>query len=115
MTSSLLNQPLLVLTNVPQQALAEAMARNLVEQGLAACVNILPPVTSIYRWQGQVEQASEIPLLIKTTQARYQELEQAILQAHPYEVPEIVALPLAAGLPLYLAWMQHETVKPLQA
>jgi periplasmic divalent cation tolerance protein len=91
------------------------MARQLVEQGLAACVNILPPVASIYRWQGQVEQASEIPLLIKTTQARYQEIEQAILQAHPYEVPEIVALPLAAGLPAYLAWMQHETGKPLQA
>lgn len=114
MTSSLLNQPLLVLTNVPQQALADAMARTLVEQGLAACVNILPPVTSVYRWQGEVEQASEIPLLIKTTQARYQELEQAILQLHPYEVPEIVALPLAAGLPAYLAWMQHETAKALQ-
>jgi periplasmic divalent cation tolerance protein len=114
MTSSLMNQPLLVLTNVPQQALADAMARGLVERGLAACVNILPPVASIYRWQGQVEQASEIPLLIKTTQARYQELEQAILQLHPYEVPEIVALPLAAGLPAYLAWMQHETAKPLQ-
>ncbi|MBV8624384.1 MAG: divalent-cation tolerance protein CutA [Herbaspirillum sp.] len=115
MTSSLLNQPLLVVTNVPQQALADAMARSLVEQGLAACVNILPPVASVYRWQGQVEQASEIPLLIKTTQARYQELEQAILRAHPYEVPEIVALPLATGLPAYLTWMQHETAKPVQA
>lgn len=114
MIPSQLNQPLLVLTNVPQQALADSLARSLVEQGLAACVNILGPVASVYRWQGQIEQASEIPLLIKTTQARYRELEQAILQAHPYEVPEIVALPLAAGLPAYLAWMQQETARPLQ-
>jgi periplasmic divalent cation tolerance protein len=114
MTSSLLNQALLVLTNVPEQELAQSLARTLVEGKLAACVNILAPMASIYRWQGQVEHAIEIPLLIKTTQARYQEVEQAILQAHPYDVPEIVALPLAAGLPAYLAWMQEETRKPLR-
>ncbi|KAF1047350.1 MAG: Divalent-cation tolerance protein CutA [Herbaspirillum frisingense] len=114
MTSSLLNQPLLVLTNVPEEALAKTLARTLVEEGLAACVNILAPVSSVYRWQGQIEQATEIPLLVKTTQARYAEVEQAILQAHPYDVPEIVALPLAAGLPAYLAWMQEETRKPLR-
>ncbi|MBP0599121.1 divalent-cation tolerance protein CutA [Herbaspirillum sp. LeCh32-8] len=114
MTSSLLNQPLLVLTNVPEQALATSLARTLVERGLAACVNIQAPVASVYRWQGAIEHATEIPLLIKTTQARYQELEQAILEAHPYDVPEIVALPLSAGLPAYLAWMQDETGKPLR-
>jgi len=114
MTSSPLNQPLLVLTNVPEAELAERLARMLVEQQLAACVNILPTVASIYRWDGHIEQASEIPLLIKTTQARYTELERAIVQAHPYDVPEIVVLPLAGGLPAYLQWMRDETVRPLQ-
>ena len=114
MTSSLLNQPLLVLTNVPEEALAQSLARALVEEGLAACVNILAPVASVYRWQGQVEHATEIPLLIKTTQARYEDVERAICRAHPYDVPEIVALPIAAGLPAYLEWMREETSKPLR-
>ena len=114
MTSSLLNQPLLVLTNVPEEALAQSLARALVEEGLAACVNILAPVASVYRWQGQVEHATEIPLLIKTTQARYEDVERAICHAHPYDVPEIVALPIAAGLPAYLEWMREETSKPLR-
>jgi periplasmic divalent cation tolerance protein len=114
MTSSLLNQPLLVLTNVPEEALAQSLARALVEEGLAACVNILAPVASVYRWQGQVEHATEIPLLIKTTQARYEDVERVICRAHPYDVPEIVALPIAAGLPAYLEWMREETSKPLR-
>lgn len=114
MTSSLLNQPLLVLANVPDQPVAEKIATALVEQGLAACVNILAPATSVYRWQGKMQRESEIPLLIKTTQARYQELERAILQLHPYDVPEIIALPVTAGLPAYLAWMQDETARPLR-
>ena len=114
MSASLLNQPLLVLANLPDQALAERIADALVEQGLAACVNILPPVKSVYRWQGKVQRDTEVPVLIKTTQARYQELEQAILQAHPYDVPEIIALPITAGLPAYLAWMQDETARPLR-
>ncbi len=114
MSASLLNQPLLVLANVPDQALAERIADVLVEQGLAACVNIMPAVTSVYRWQGKVQRDIEIPLLIKTTQARYQEVEQAIVQSHPYDVPEIIALPIAAGLPDYLAWMQAETARPLR-
>jgi len=114
MSASLLNQPLLVLANLPDQALAERIADALVEQGLAACVNILPPVRSVYCWQGKVQRDTEVPVLIKTTQARYQELEQAILQAHPYDVPEIIALPITAGLPAYLAWMQDETARPLR-
>ncbi|MET3435266.1 periplasmic divalent cation tolerance protein [Herbaspirillum seropedicae] len=114
MSASLLNQPLLVLANLPDQALAERIADALVEQGLAACVNILPPVKSIYRWQGKVQRDTEVAVFIKTTQARFQELEQAILQAHPYDVPEIIALPITAGLPAYLAWMQDETARPLR-
>lgn len=114
MSTSTLNQPLLVLTNVPEQEQASALARSLVELGLAACVQIQAPMTSVYRWQGQLEQAIEIPLLIKTTQARYRELEQAILAAHPYDVPEIVAVPLTAGLPAYLHWMDEQTRAPLR-
>lgn len=114
MSASLLNQPLLVLANVPDQTLAERLSNTLVEQGLAACVNILSPVQSVYRWQGKIQRDTEVPLLIKTTQSRYQELEQAIVEAHPYDVPEIIALPIAAGLPAYLAWMQDETARPLR-
>jgi len=114
MTSSSLNQPLLVLTNVPEAELAERLARLLVERRLAACVNILPAVSSIYRWAGKIEQAIEIPLLIKTTQACYATLEQAIRDVHPYDVPEIVILPMAGGLPSYLQWMRDETAQPLQ-
>lgn len=114
MSASPLNQPLLVLTNVPEQSLAASLARALVEQGLAACVQIQAPVASIYRWQGAIEQATEIPLLIKTTQARYEEVERAIAQAHPYDVPEIIALPLAGGLPAYLSWLQDETAEPVR-
>ncbi|BEV13353.1 divalent-cation tolerance protein CutA [Herbaspirillum sp. DW155] len=114
MSASLLNQPLLVLANVPDLAVAERIADALVEQGLAACVNILAPASSVYRWQGKVQRDTEIPLLIKTTQARYQELEQAIVQRHPYDLPEIIALPITSGLPAYLAWMQDETARPLR-
>ena len=99
----------LVLTTLPNAEIAGEMARNLVESGLAACVNILPPCRSVYRWQGQVEEAGEVPMLVKTTALRYAELEEAIRAAHPYELPEIVAVPLARGLPGYLAWVAGET------
>lgn len=108
-----MQQALLVLTNVPDRATAQAIAHAVVGQRLAACVNVLPAVTSIYRWQGAVEQASEVTLLIKTTQARYAELEAAIKSAHPYEVPEIIASPIVAGLPAYLDWVAEETKKEL--
>ena len=100
---------LLVVTNLPSRESAETLARSLVEQRLAACVNILPPCRSVYRWQGAVESASEIPLLIKTRAECYAALEAAIRRLHPYEVPEIVALPVERGLPAYLAWVADET------
>ena len=100
---------LLVLTNLPDAASAERIARLLVEQRLAACVNILAPCTSVYRWNDAVETATEIPLLIKTTLARYPALQAALTAAHPYELPEIVAVPLLEGLPAYLAWVGTET------
>ncbi|MBL8414685.1 MAG: divalent-cation tolerance protein CutA [Propionivibrio sp.] len=100
---------LLVLTNLPDRATAEALATVLVEDRLAACVNILQPCRSVYRWQGAVETAEEVPLLIKTSEARYAALENAIRVRHPYETPEIIAVPVALGLPDYLAWVMTET------
>lgn len=102
-------ETLLVLTNCPDEATANAIALALVEEKLAACVNILPRVQSVYRWQGAVESASEIPLLIKSTVGRYAELEAAIRARHPYDVPEIIALPITQGLPAYLNWVATET------
>lgn len=104
---------LLVMTNMPDAASAESLARVLVETRLAACVNCLPGVRSIYRWQGALEHAEETTLLIKTVQARYEELEAAIRKHHPYEVPEIIALPPSAGWPPYMAWIAQETRKDI--
>jgi periplasmic divalent cation tolerance protein len=101
--------PLLVLTNLPDLPSAEAMATTLIEQHLAACVNIMAPCRSIYRWQASVTTTNEVPLLIKTTEARFPALQAAIHAAHPYELPEVIAIPITRGLPGYLAWMAAET------
>ena len=100
---------LLVLTNLPDRAAAEKLAASLIERRVAACVNILPPCRSVYRWQGTVQSDEEHPMLIKTTTERYAALEAAIREAHPYELPEIVALPVERGLPAYLSWIANET------
>jgi periplasmic divalent cation tolerance protein len=102
-------QTLLVLTNLPDAPSAERLATALVERRLAACVNQLAPCRSTYRWQGAVTCDDEIPLLIKTTAARYPALEAAIRELHPYELPEVVAVDIAQGLPAYLAWVAAET------
>ncbi|MBI4985064.1 MAG: divalent-cation tolerance protein CutA [Rhodocyclales bacterium] len=102
-------ETLLVLTTLPDAETARALAERLVERRLAACVNILAPCRSVYRWQGRIEDATEVPLLIKTSAARYAALEAALRAEHPYELPEIVAVPLAGGLPEYLAWVAAET------
>jgi len=102
-------QTLLVLTNLPDAASAEALATTLVSERLAACVNLLAPCRSVYRWQGEIESAQEVPLLIKTTAARYAALEAAIRAGHPYELPEIIAVPIAHGLSEYLSWVFTET------
>lgn len=103
-----MEQVLLVMTNFPDSASAQTLAHALVQAKLAACVNLLPGVQSIYRWQGKIEQAQEITLTIKTTQARYHQVEQAILAAHPYDLPEVIALPLM-GHAAYLHWVSQET------
>jgi periplasmic divalent cation tolerance protein len=100
---------LLVLTNLPDRAAAERLADALIEKRVAACVNILAPCRSVYRWKGAIEHDEEHPVLIKTTAERYPVLESAIRAAHPYELPEIIAVPIERGLPGYLAWVDAET------
>lgn len=102
-------ETLLVLTNLPDRAAAERLAELLVEKKLAACVNILAPCRSVYRWKGAVQHDEEHPVLVKTTAARYAELEAGIRAAHPYELPEIIAVPIGRGLPAYLQWVDSET------
>lgn len=96
---------LVVLTTVEKQEDGERLARLLVERELAACAQVLPPMISVYRWQGNIERASEILLLIKTTRGAYPRLESAIKENHPYQTPEIVALPVVAGSDDYLRWV----------
>ena len=100
---------LLVVTNAPDREVAARIAEALVDKRLAACVNILSGCTSVYRWQGEIERAEEIPMLIKTRAARYAEVEATIRHLHPYELPEVIAVPLAQGLPDYLQWIAEET------
>src|SRR4029453_16792750 len=102
-----MDETIVVLTNMPDRAAAERLAQELVERKLAACVNVLAECTSIYRWKGAIENAREVPALIKTRAGLYDELEQAIAKLHPYEVPEIIALPVKRGLPEYLAWVSE--------
>ena len=111
----MIDNVLIVLTNCPDAEVADRIARTLVEQGLAACANRLPAVDSIFRWQGAVERAVEVPLLIKTTRERYGEVEAVIRTLHPYDLPEIIAWPVTAGLPAYLRWVNEETQPHMQA
>jgi periplasmic divalent cation tolerance protein len=107
----------LVLCTCPDLLTARKLAESLVADKLAACVNILPSISSVYLWQGKIESASELLLLIKTRTDIYSELEAFIAKVHPYDVPEIVALPFVAGSSLYLSWIsssleptpKHET------
>lgn len=104
-----MSNALLVLTNLPDRAAAERLADMVIEKQLAACVNILAPCRSVYRWKGVVQHDEEHPMLIKTTAERYPDLEQALRTQHPYELPEIIAVPIERGLPAYLGWVAQET------
>jgi len=102
-------QILLVFTSLPDRSSAEKLAETLVGERVAACVNLLAPCRSIYRWKHAVQRDEEHPVLIKTTRERYSALEAAIRKIHPYELPEIVAVPVERGLPEYLSWVDAET------
>lgn len=104
---------LLVTTTLPDRGAAVALARALVERRLAACVQVLDGCASVYRWQGAVEESAEVVVLVKTRAARYEELERAIRARHPYELPEIVAVPIVRGLTDYLEWVAEETAIPI--
>jgi periplasmic divalent cation tolerance protein len=103
---------LLVLTNLPDRAAAEKLAETLIQKRVAACVNILAPCRSVYRWRGAVQRDEEHPMLIKTSREAYAALEAAIRAQHPYELPEIVAVPIERGLAAYLDWVATETASP---
>ena len=104
-----MNEILLVITNLPDAPAAEKLARQLIEARAAACVNQLAPCTSTFRWKKGIESVTEIPLLIKTTRTAYPRLEKLIRAAHPYELPEIIAVSVTASLPAYLDWVDNET------
>lgn len=103
-----MDDALLIITNLPDRDSAIRIAHNLIESRAAACVSILPECTSVYRWQGKVEAAQEVPLLIKSTRAAYARVEELIRMQHPYELPEIIAVSVDAGLPAYLQWVNTE-------
>ena len=100
---------LLVLTTLPDPERARTVADEVVRLGLAACVQVLPGIQSTFRWQGKLDHADECLVLLKTTSGRYRDLEARLVALHPYEVPEIIALPLAAGLDNYLNWIEKNT------
>jgi len=102
-------QRLVVLCTAPDRAVAERIAEALVVEGLAACVNILPGISSVYQWQGRVETDSELLLIIKSRQGVYQRLEQRVVELHPYELPEVIAVPITDGLTGYLTWVDEMT------
>lgn len=100
---------LLILCTAPDRETALKLANSLLDQGLAACVNLTAPVTSVYRWQGQLEQSEEILLLIKSVEKHYQRVEALLRAQHPYELPEIIAVPVEQGLDDYLDWVERCT------
>jgi periplasmic divalent cation tolerance protein len=100
----------IVLTTFPADRDVTAFARTLVDERLVACVNVLPPMDSTYRWQGAVEQASERQVIMKTTSARANELKNRIVALHPYDVPEILVLPITHGGKGYLNWISDSVL-----
>jgi periplasmic divalent cation tolerance protein len=104
-----MDKVIIVITSLPDRAAAVKVARALVERRLAACVNVLAECVSIYHWKGGIENAGEVPVLIKTRAGRYAEVEAAIRELHPYELPEIVSVPVQGGSEAYLRWVADET------
>lgn len=101
----------LVICSCPDSGAADSIARHLVGEKLAACVNQIRNVNSTYEWQGELQSSDEILLVIKTRPTAYPKLEAAIRKMHPYELPEVIMVPITAGLPEYLAWIDTQTTK----
>ena len=99
------NHHLAVYCTCPDENAAEGIAQTLVEEGLSACINIVPMVRSVYRWQGKTETATESLMIIKIAVSNYEKIEQRIVELHPYELPEVIGVPIIAGLEPYLAWL----------
>ena len=100
-------QYIIALNTCPNTETAQKIAHSLLEHGLAACINIIPTVQSVYRWQGKIEQENEALLMIKTRKDKFTQLESLIRRLHPYELPEIVAVPIEAGTKEYLNWIDQ--------
>ena len=96
---------LVVLVTAPSPEVAAGLARALVEARLAACGSVVPGLRSIYRWEGKVQDEAEVLLILKTTRGRFEALRDEVLRRHPYQVPEVLALPVEAGSAAYLAWI----------
>ncbi len=105
-------EPQLVLCTVPDRDTADALATRLVAERLAACVNIIPGITSVYRWRGVLERDTEHLLIIKTHSTVFATLQETIRGQHPYELPEVIAVPIGDGLPEYLDWISESTRNP---
>ena len=102
-------QAIVILVAAPNQQVAKKIAEHIVNKRLAACVNLLPGIRSIYRWQGKIEDDSEILMIIKSRRAKFEELSQSIASMHPYDTPEILALDVSQGSEKYLNWLLAET------
>jgi len=102
------SEPRIVLTTAPDEEVARSLARGLVERRLAACVNVLPRVTSVFRWEGELREEGEVLLVVKSTAARVEEIEAWLVEAHPYDVPECVSLAAASVEARYLKWLEGE-------
>jgi periplasmic divalent cation tolerance protein len=102
---------ILVLTTLPTASAARALVRTLVDRRLVACGTVVGGVTSIYRWEGKVEESAEVQVLLKTRRGRWDDLQQAMTELHPYDVPEVLGLTIASGLQAYLDWVGSETTE----
>jgi periplasmic divalent cation tolerance protein len=111
--SEFMSNPVVVLSTVGKPDDAERIAQTLVERRLAACVNVVPGVLSLFRWEGRVHRDVERLLLIKTTRERFEEMYRALIEMHPYELPEVLVLPVVGGHPPYLEWVADSTGTPL--
>ena len=101
--------PILVLCTAPDSEVGARLARGLVDAKLAACVNVVPGLRSFYVWRGEVHDDPEVQLLIKTRRARFEAVHHWVKENHPYEVPELIALPIEAGSKDYLGWLEEQT------